>query len=210
MLGYYNPSVILTYMSLISATLGMGYLFSGAENGLFASIICMMVSGVCDMFDGAVANRVDRSEEEKMFGIQIDALCDVVAFGALPALMAIKLGGAGVFSKVAAGLILLSSVIRLGFFNVQETMRDRDEKRKYYTGVPVTLIAILFPALLLLGRLLPLATGTWAAICLCVLAVLEVSPVKLKKPYGKAKLVLLFSGIAIFALLLIFGKGIGA
>ena len=90
MIGFYNPSVILTYISLISASFGFSVLLGDGENSVFAALIALMISGVCDMFDGAVAQKVKRNEEEKMFGIQIDSLCDLVAFGALPAMIALK------------------------------------------------------------------------------------------------------------------------
>ena len=45
-----------------------------------------MFSGLCDAYDGKVARmKKVRTEEEKAFGIQIDSLADMVAFGVLPA-----------------------------------------------------------------------------------------------------------------------------
>jgi len=206
MLGFYNPSVILTYVSLISATFGMAFILGGEEKSVFAALICLMVSGVCDMFDGAIAQKCRRNEEEKMFGIQIDSLCDLVAFGALPALIALCLGEVGLFSKVAAALILLSSVIRLGFFNVQEIMRDRTQKREVYLGMPVTVVSVLYPLLLIVGLLLGDGAMVWyAPAVLCVLAVLEVLRFPLKKVYGKGKIALLLFGIAEVVLICLFG-----
>ena len=57
MIGYYNYTVILTYMSLVSSVLGI-FLSMGVGNiGIHPeyAIICLMVSGLCDMFDGKVA-----------------------------------------------------------------------------------------------------------------------------------------------------------
>ncbi len=210
MLGFYNPSVILTYLSLVSATFGISFVLSGEKNGFFAALICLMVSGVCDMFDGAVANLCQRNKEEKLFGVQIDALCDLVAFGALPAMMVLRLGACSTFSKVAAALLLLASVIRLGFFNVQEMTRSETEKRTYYLGLPVTLVSIFLPALLLLNLIFKIPNGIWAPLCLCALAGLEVSRIPLKKPYGKGKLYLLVVGVAVGVAVIFFGKAIGA
>ena len=83
MIGFYNYTVILTYMSLISAITGMTF----AHAGVFgAAIFCLALSGFFDMFDGKVARRKkDRTDDEKLFGIQLDSLCDVVAFGVFPA-----------------------------------------------------------------------------------------------------------------------------
>ncbi len=205
MIGFYNPSVILTYISLVSASFGFSFILGGGEKSVFAALVALMISGVCDMFDGAVAQKVKRNEEEKMFGIQIDSLCDLVAFGALPALICLKLGGGNLLSKLAAALILLSSVIRLGFFNVQEIMRDRTQKREGYLGMPVTLVAVTYPLLLVLGLLIPGAMHWYAPAVLIFLAALEVSRFTLKKIYGKGKIVLLLVGVAEFVLVCLFG-----
>lgn len=210
MLGFYNPSVILTYLSLVSAGVGFSFLARGGQGGFFAALICLMFSGVCDMFDGAVAGLCKRNEAEKLFGVEIDALCDLVAFGALPAQMVIFLGGNSILSVVAAVAILLSSVIRLGFFNVQEIMRDRSEKREVYLGLPVTLVSVCFPFLLLCNLLIGLPIPLWAPLSMLLLAVLEISPFQLKKPYGKGKLVILVIGLSVAAGVILFRSQIGA
>ena len=55
MLGFYNVSVILTYLSLVFASLGIAFSLQGGERSVFGALICLMFSGLCDMFDGAVA-----------------------------------------------------------------------------------------------------------------------------------------------------------
>ena len=199
MLGYYNPSVILTYLSLVFASLGISRAMEGGDENIFAAVFLLMLSGVCDMFDGAVAARCKRNEEEKLFGIQIDSLCDLVAFGCLPACITLSLAEHSSFAKIGAALILLSSVIRLGFFNVQETVRDRTEKLTHYTGMPVTTVALLFPAALVIGSGLGLDQGLFAPACLCLFSALEVSRLKLKKAYGAGKWLMLIAGALVFA-----------
>lgn len=68
MIGYYNYTVILTYLSLASAILGMFLAcgFNGSEAHPVYGIICLMISGLCDMFDGKIARtKKDRTEPEK-------------------------------------------------------------------------------------------------------------------------------------------------
>ena len=167
-----------------------------------------MFSGVCDMFDGAVAQRCKRNEEEKMFGIQIDSLCDLVAFGALPAVITLRMAENSTLGKIGAAMILLSSVIRLGYFNVQEMNRNRSVPRKTYTGLPVTVAALLFPALLLLNLPIGLSWGIWAPLCLILLAAFEVSKLPVPKPHGNKKYFLLGVGLLLLILLLLFGSSI--
>ena len=49
LLGYYNYTVILTNLSLVSSSLGIYMAMSGHVK---AAVCCLMISGFCDMFDG--------------------------------------------------------------------------------------------------------------------------------------------------------------
>ena len=85
MLGFYDYTVILTYLSLISAGCGILIALSGGGHpyiGAFFLLFC----GLCDAFDGKVARtKKDRTQAERSFGVQIDSLSDLVAFGVQPA-----------------------------------------------------------------------------------------------------------------------------
>ncbi len=82
MVGFYNYTVILTYFGVVSAVLGIGLSMYGRTS---MAVVCLMVSGFCDLFDGSIARTRERTENEKKFGIQIDSLADMVCFGVLPA-----------------------------------------------------------------------------------------------------------------------------
>ena len=85
MIGFYDYTVWLTYASLISASLGIVISLNGAGHP-YIGVICLMVCGFCDAFDGKVARtKKDRTDRMRKFGIQIDSLSDLVAFGVLPA-----------------------------------------------------------------------------------------------------------------------------
>ena len=85
MIGFYNYTVILTYLSLAFAMVGIHLSFNGLYQWAF---ICLIMCGICDTFDGMVArSKKDRTEEEKRFGIQIDSLCDLISFGEFPAIL---------------------------------------------------------------------------------------------------------------------------
>ena len=121
MIGFYSYTVILTYLSLVFAMVGIHLSVIGLYQWSF---ICLMMCGICDTFDGMVArSKKNRTEEEKKFGIQIDSLCDLISFG------------------------VFAAVIRLAYFNVTEETRQQQttEKRKYYQGLPVTTSAFILP-----------------------------------------------------------------
>lgn len=150
LIGFYDYTVILTYVSLISALLGMGL----ASHGHFtAAICCLMVSGLCDAFDGIVArSKKGRTEDEQNFGIQIDSLCDCISFGVFPAVLCYHMGVRTAAGVVILMLYVLCAVIRLAFFNVLEAKRQQQEAgaNKYYRGMPVTTISMLLPPVYLL------------------------------------------------------------
>jgi CDP-diacylglycerol--serine O-phosphatidyltransferase len=154
-LGVYDYTVILTYMSLFSAFLGMIMAHKGA---FAAAVICLLVSGICDAFDGTVArSKKDRTDDEKAFGIQLDSLCDVVSFGVFPAYFCYSLGIQSAVGIVILGLYCVCAVIRLAFFNVQEGKRQQTEggANKVYRGLPVTTMSMILPPVYLLRFLLP-------------------------------------------------------
>lgn len=154
-IGFYDYTVILTYMSLLSAMTGM--VLAGKER-FTAAVLCLVVCGICDAFDGTVArSKKDRTEDEKAFGIQIDSLCDAVSFGVFPALLCYRLGMDSAVGFVILCLYALCGVIRLAFFNVQEGKRQQTEGgcNKTYRGLPITSSSILLPLVYLTRSFLP-------------------------------------------------------
>lgn len=144
-IGFYDYTVILTYMSLISSVLGMVFTIRG---NFTLAVICLGVSGICDAFDGIVARtKKNRTEDEKAFGVQLDSLCDVISFGVFPAILCYIMGVDGILGMLVIFLYCLCAVIRLAYFNVLETKRQKQEEgcNKEYRGLPVTTIAIVLP-----------------------------------------------------------------
>ena len=153
LIGFYNYTVILTYLGAAAAVCGIFFSASGYP---FWGVICLLFAGLTDMFDGKVASTMKRNEAEKAFGIQIDSLCDLISFGALPLAIGYGIGLSGGFFYASCVLYLLCAIIRLAYFNVDEAQRQKTEagRRKTYYGLPVTSAAIIFPAVFGCGSLL--------------------------------------------------------
>ena len=126
MIGFYSYTVVLTYLGLASAAMGMILTIQGfAKYALF----CLAFSGLCDMFDGKVARmKKNRTEDEKRFGIQIDSLCDVVCFGAFPMTLCYSIGMRGPAGISILVFYLIAGVIRLAFFNDGRKTAGRDRR----------------------------------------------------------------------------------
>ena len=111
MIGFYSYTVILTYLSLVFAMVGIHLSVIGVYQWSF---ICLMMCGICDTFDGMVArSKKNRTEEEKKFGIQIDSLCDLISFGVFPAILGYNLGLSSVGWLAIEILYVLAAVISL-------------------------------------------------------------------------------------------------
>lgn len=144
-IGIYDYTVVLTYISLVSAVFGMTQAIHGHYK---MAIFCLALSGVCDAFDGRIARtKKNRTQREKSFGIQLDSLCDVVCFGVFPALICYLLGVRGLLGLLIVFFYCICAVSRLAFFNVLEEERQRSEGgcNKTYHGLPVTSIAFILP-----------------------------------------------------------------
>lgn len=194
MLGFYNYTVILTYAGMLTAFFGIAAACNGSER---ISLICLMIAGLCDMFDGAVARTRKRTQEEKQFGIQIDSLSDLISFGVLPG-MILYCGNQDLGSLVIASLYVLCALIRLAFFNVREEERQEQtsESRTCYLGLPVTSSAIILPAAYALQG----GGGMAGRISLLVMSILFLLPVKVRKPHSFGKTCLALLGVAGFLL----------
>lgn len=155
MIGFYDYTIILTYIGFASGIMGM---FCATTKHLRLAVFFLVVSGLCDMFDGKIARtKKNRTEEEKSFGIQIDSLSDIVCFGVLPIIICFKMGMRHIYSMFLLIFYGLAGVIRLGYFNVMEEKRQAqtDENRKYYQGLPITSISIVLPVFVVFSPILP-------------------------------------------------------
>lgn len=222
MLGFYNYTVWLTYGSLVSAVIGIFVSLAGHGHPYIGAIF-LLISGLCDAFDGMIARtKTDRTEQEKQYGIQIDSLSDLVAFGVLPACI-----GAGLYKAsmifdppqdpclvarvpyaVYVGIFViyvLAALIRLAYFNVQaEAGCAAGEKvQKVYYGLPVTSSALIFPTFLLLRHLIctDIAIGYYAVMLLTALAF--VCKFRMRKPTLRTVLIMVGIGGLEFLLILL-------
>jgi CDP-diacylglycerol--serine O-phosphatidyltransferase len=200
LIGCYNPSVILTYIGICVSIMGI----LNAHDLKFA-FMCLMIAGVCDMFDGPIARKCKRDDRGKAFGIQIDTLADVTNFVVFPMVLLNAIAHTSptetgyaiynVITIVISFLYVLAGIIRLAWFNI-----TTDGHTEYYQGLPVTFISVIMPLIYAISMnssyLKEIILGTMLTV-----AVLFVANIKIKKPRGKALLIFLVMGVLITVLL---------
>ena len=185
MLGVYDYTVVLTYISLMVSLGGILFAVNGHTS---IGVLCLAISGLCDMFDGKIARtKKDRTEDEKRFGIQIDSLCDIVCFGVAPAILCYLLGMKGMIGITILMFYVLAGLIRLAWFNVVEEHRqdETSETREYYQGLPITSMAIVLPVLVMLAPFIGREFLMALHASVLLVGLLFITNFKLRKPGDK-------------------------
>ena len=198
-IGKWNKSVILTYTGTVVSLLGIYFCFKGYENNINIAMSCLIIAGVCDLFDGKIARKCKRSEEEKNFGIQLDSLADTIDFITLPAAITLSLSFNSWYHFIILSFFTICGIARLAYFNL--TTEDNSNPVKYYKGLPVTYTAIIFPVFYLIKYIVDSSIFNIVFTCVifCI-ALLNILNIKIKKPKGIAYV--FFSLLAIIMLVI--------
>lgn len=195
LIGCYNKSVILTYVGIAFAIFGMMFV-----DNLKIALICLMVAGICDLFDGKIARMCKRTEQEKEFGVQIDSLCDVISSLLFPTVILNQVGIDYNISKYlifgVSVLYVLAGITRLAWFNITTT-----GKMTHFQGLPVTAITIILPLLFLIFKDFS-SFGYIIVAGFIATAIAFVVNMPVKKPSGKGYIVLL--SLAIIATVFVY------
>ncbi|MBS6222972.1 CDP-alcohol phosphatidyltransferase family protein [Enterocloster bolteae] len=194
MLGYYNYTVVLTYMGMLTAFTGILIACDGNING---ALVCLMLSGVCDLFDGPIARTRKRAAEEKRFGIQIDSLSDLIGFGVLPGIILYRIAEKSLVGILISAIYVLCALIRLAYFNVMEEKRQdaTEDARTCYQGLPVTVSAILIPAVCYIQNIIGIQNGEGTMITMSMMAAAFLIPIKVEKPNFLGKIIISVLGV---------------
>lgn len=147
-----HKSVYLLPNLLTTSSLFIGFLgLTWAIKGDFASCaLCILASCVFDGLDGKVARLTGTTSE---FGVQLDSLADLVAFGVVPAMMSYLwvLNDYGRLGLMAAFLFMACGALRLARFNVQAATSSK----KHFVGLPIPAAACTLATLVLFSEYVP-------------------------------------------------------
>jgi CDP-diacylglycerol--serine O-phosphatidyltransferase len=115
-----------------------------AMNGRFEqACIGVFCAAVLDSLDGRVARMTN---SQSAFGEQMDSLCDMVSFGAAPALIVYTwaLSGLGKLGWIPAFVYISGAALRLARFNVNIGVVDK----RFFQGLPSPAAAALVMGLI--------------------------------------------------------------
>ena len=113
-IGQFRPCDLLTMLGTITAFIGIILAFN---NHFTMAVLCLIICGICDGFDGTLARSHNYSESQKVYGSELDSLSDVICFGVFPAILTYLLSS-NIYVSIICILYLMCGVIRLTYFNM--------------------------------------------------------------------------------------------
>lgn len=203
LIGVYDYTVILTLLSLAAAVVGMT---RAMQDHFRLALFLLALCGLFDTFDGKVARtKKNRTEAEKMYGIQLDSLVDVISFGIFPVMLCHLMGMRTVWDIVLLVIYAVCGVTRLAYFNVLETERQMNPtgEEKVFHGLPITSISVILPLTFLASFLIKnIDFLVILRVVMAATAFLFVLDFKVKKPQNwHIAVLIIIVGIASVAIL---------
>jgi CDP-diacylglycerol--serine O-phosphatidyltransferase len=184
MFRFFDAANAVTLLGLSSS---IGSMLCAATGRLRYAIVFLIAAGLCDFLDGAVARAMKRTDEQRAFGGNLDSIVDACSFAMAPVIL---LYAVGLRSPAEVALILafaIAGVWRLAYFDTTGIQTEGD--RRYYTGLPITYVALVLPLTLLTLYAGPDQARIAGNVAAAVLAVAMVAPVRIPKPRGAAYII---------------------
>lgn len=137
--------IVPNTISGISLVLGVVSIFYTIDKEFSLAAICIILSVVADSMDGRAARLLGVSGP---FGVEMDSMCDLGAFGVAPAILIYQFGmtDLGWLGKFIAGFYTFMGAMRLARFNVNVTSVSG-----YFQGMPIPAGACVIATYVLSG-----------------------------------------------------------
>ena len=137
--------IVPNTISGISLVLGVISIFYTIEKDFSLAAICIILSVVADSLDGRAARLLGVSGP---FGVEMDSMCDLGAFGVAPAILIFQfcMADLGWLGKFIARFYPFLGAIRLARFNVNVTAIHG-----YFQGMPIPAGACVLATYVLSG-----------------------------------------------------------
>lgn len=199
-IGYYRSCDLLTMTGTALALLGTILAINGNR---ISPIFCLILSGICDAFDGKLARKKEYDEIQKVYGTQLDSLSDVISFGVFPLVLTISaLPKNCYYAWIAILFYSLCGMVRLAYFNTLDIC-NKSEKG-YFIGAPITTISIIYPVIYLIGVFTKYKYfNIYSSIFFVIVGISFIYKIKIKKLDDKWKWVFSISGLLLIIAVII-------
>lgn len=174
-----DPPNFCSLLGLFSAIFGIYF----AILGIFpAAMIGLLWAVFFDWTDGIIARRMKgRTEEQKLFGAQLDSLIDIVSFSICPAVVLLSYGQFSPWFLPGAFVIVGAGALRLSYFNVFGLAG-----KSTYMGMAIDNNGIILAFAFLFNRLIgQTAFAIVLYLLIMALAILNVAPIRTRKFTGR-------------------------
>jgi CDP-diacylglycerol--serine O-phosphatidyltransferase len=170
---------ICSLVGLFCSVLAIYYAIVGMFH---AALIGLIWAVFFDWSDGIIARRMKgRTEEQGLFGAQLDSLIDIVSFSICPAIILLSYGHFSPWYIPGAFIIVATGVIRLSYFNVFGLVG-----KSTYMGFSLdNNVIILVFVFLFNGLFSQTVFAVIIYMLLMLLSVLNVAPIKTPKLAGR-------------------------
>lgn len=196
-IGFYRPCDLLTMTGIIFAISGI---FLAINGYVLNAVFCLILSGICDAFDGKLASMHKSTKLQKSYGIELDSLSDIVSFGILPIVIASCTHQCSTLTYIVFIFYGVCGLIRLAYYNALAI--NKPEENDHFVGVPITAVAIFFPIIWLASHYVEWIQFNFTLFFL-MFGMLFIIPIKIKKLDIKGKALLSVIGIIFIILMLI-------
>lgn len=199
-IGFYRDCDLLTMTGTCMALLGCVFAINGNR---LIPIFLLILSGICDGFDGKLARRHKSTEEQSTYGVQLDSLSDLIAFGVFPLVLTVSaLPKNCYYAWIALIFYSICGMIRLAYFNTLDIC-SKSEKG-YFVGAPITTISIIYPIVYLICFFFKFAHFDIIATVFFVLVGLSfIYKMRIKKLDDKGKTILSILGVCLIIAVLV-------
>lgn len=199
-IGFYRDCDLLTMTGTCMALLGCVFAINGNR---LLPIFLLIISGICDGFDGKLARRHKSTQEQSVYGVQLDSLSDLISFGVFPLVLTVSvLPKNCYYAWIAIIFYSLCGMIRLAYFNTLDICKKSE--KGYFIGAPITTISIIYPVVYLICFFLKFIYFDIISTIFFTLTGLSfIYRMKIKKLDDKGKTILAILGIVIIIAVLL-------
>ncbi len=173
-LQYFNLPNLLTSLSIVCGLLCPLMIYQGHTQ--LPAVLYLLAIGL-DYIDGIIARKL---KQESDFGMAMDSLCDVVNFGAIPAIIGYMLGMRSGYEIALLCTYALSGAWRLSYYSTHG-LGDADNEEPTFTGLIITLSASYFLITVIICQVFQLNFNLIGTLFFAVTSVLMVSSMPIRK-----------------------------